>query len=160
MIEPMVLEFKIDDRFIDHPLLSKKELLKYDIDYCYKKVEEEVDKFISAQINYPFINAPTITCNYEVRYECFVPKKIDKVGNYVILKITKEEEIMRLYSNIVTSLKFLSKNEFTFFLECLYYKHSGNEFIRKANSSRFLLDQIKGSCVVKMARALDCAKEI
>ena len=29
MIEPMVLEFKIDDRFIDHPLLSKKELLKY-----------------------------------------------------------------------------------------------------------------------------------
>lgn len=51
MIEPMVLEFKIDDRFIDHPLLSKKELLKYDIDYCYKKVEEEVDKFISAQIN-------------------------------------------------------------------------------------------------------------
>ena len=46
MIEPMVLEFKIDDRFIDHPLLSKKELLKYDIDYCYKKVEEEVDKFI------------------------------------------------------------------------------------------------------------------
>lgn len=50
MIEPMVLEFKIDDRFIDHPLLSKKELLKYDIDYCYKKVEEEVDKFISAQI--------------------------------------------------------------------------------------------------------------
>ena len=46
MIEPIVLEFKIDDRFIDHPLLSKKELLKYDIDYCYKKVEEEVDKFI------------------------------------------------------------------------------------------------------------------
>ena len=66
MIEPMVLEFKIDDRFIDHPLLSKKELLKYDIDYCYKKVEEEVDKFISAQINYPFINAPTITCNYSL----------------------------------------------------------------------------------------------
>ena len=50
MIEPIVLEFKIDDRFIDHPLLSKKELLKYDIDYCYKKVEEEVDKFISVKL--------------------------------------------------------------------------------------------------------------
>lgn len=92
MIEPMVLEFKIDDRFIDHPLLSKKELLKYDIDYCYKKVEEEVDKFISAQINYPFINAPTITCNYEVRYECFVPKKIDKVGIMLFQKLQKKKK--------------------------------------------------------------------
>ena len=51
-----------------------------------------------------------------MRYECFVPKKIDKVGNYVISKITKEEEIMRLYSNIVTSLKSLVKMNLHFFL--------------------------------------------
>ena len=183
MIEPIVLEFKIDDRFIDHPLLSKKELLKYDIDYCYKKVEEEVDKFISAQINYPFINTPTITCNYEVRYECFVPKKIDKVGNYVISKITKEEEIpeeiiksdasQKEPENVpeleaepekpgaepMAAIKMPELN-IPASMKNMELSKPPNEFIRKANSSRFLLDQIKGSCVVKMARALDCAKEI
>jgi len=70
MIEPIVLEFKIDDRFIDHPLLSKKELLKYDIDYCYKKVEEEVDKFISAQINY---------CCVTIDVKHFYTKKVIQV---------------------------------------------------------------------------------
>ena len=36
MVEPIVLEFKIDDIYIDNPLLSKNDLLKYDTEYIKK----------------------------------------------------------------------------------------------------------------------------
>ena len=114
MVEPIVLEFKIDDIYIDNPLLSKNDLLKYDTEYCYEKVTKEIDRFIKAQLNFPNIKKPTITCNYEVRYECFVPRKVDKVGDYVTKKITQEEQIRELYSEITSSLKFLSKLELRF----------------------------------------------
>lgn len=48
MVEPIVLEFKIDDIYIDNPLLSKNDLLKYDTEYCYEKVTKEIDRFIKA----------------------------------------------------------------------------------------------------------------
>ena len=58
MVEPIVLEFKIDDIYIDNPLLSKNDLLKYDTEYCYEKVTKEIDKFIKAQLNFPNIKKP------------------------------------------------------------------------------------------------------
>ncbi len=160
MVEPIVLEFKIDDIYIDNPLLSKNDLLKYDTEYCYEKVTKEIDKFIKAQLNFPNIKKPTITCNYEVRYECFVPRKVDKVGDYVTRKITQEEQIRELYSEITSSLKFLSKLEFKYFLICLYYKESQAEFMRQTGATRTSFYQIKDSCVVKMAGAMGYTKEI
>lgn len=78
MVEPIVLEFKIDDIYIDNPLLSKNDLLKYDTEYCYEKVTKEIDKFIKAQLNFPNIKKPTITCNYEVRYDVLFREKLIK----------------------------------------------------------------------------------
>lgn len=42
MVEPIVLEFKIDDIYIDNPLLSKNDLLKYDTEYCYEKLQRKL----------------------------------------------------------------------------------------------------------------------
>jgi len=80
MVEPIVLEFKIDDIYIDNPLLSKNDLLKYDTEYCYEKVTKEIDRFIKAQLNFPNIKKPTITCNYEVRCKSQY-KNVEKVEN-------------------------------------------------------------------------------
>ena len=44
MVEPIVLEFKIDDIYIDNPLLSKNDLLKYDTEYCYDIEDLNVNK--------------------------------------------------------------------------------------------------------------------
>lgn len=115
MVEPIVLEFKIDDIYIDNPLLSKNDLLKYDTEYCYEKVTKE---------------------------------------------ITQEEQIRELYSEITSSLKFLSKLEFKYFLICLYYKESQAEFMRQTGATRTSFYQIKDSCVVKMAGAMGYTKEI
>lgn len=149
-----ILEFKIDDEYIDNPLLSKEDLLNYDTDHYFDKVTKEINKFIKAQINFPNIKKPTITSNYEVKYECFVPYNNDKVKNYVINKITKEEEIKELYSEITSSLKFLSKLEFKYFLICLYYKNSEAEYIRQTDVTRTHFYQIKSSCIIKMASAM------
>lgn len=153
-IEPVIIEFKIDDVYIDNPLLSKNDLLKYDTEYCFEKVTSEIDRFIKTQLNFPNIKKPTITSNYEVRYECFVPRKVDKICDYVVKKITQEEQIRELYSDITSSLKMLSKLEFQYFLTCLYYKDSQAEYMRQTGATRTQFYQIKDSCVVKMASAM------
>lgn len=42
MVEPIVLEFKIDDIYIDNPLLSKNDLLKYDTEIAMKKLQRKL----------------------------------------------------------------------------------------------------------------------
>ncbi|MDO5568746.1 MAG: hypothetical protein Q4G04_01355 [bacterium] len=160
MNESIVLEFKIGDEFIDNALIPKKEILKYDINYCFEKVEEKIDNYITAQCDFPNIKRPTITSNYEVRYECYVPRKTDKVGSYVINKVDKEIEIVRLYSDIATALESLSKDEFNYFLQCLYYKKSENYVITLMDTTRFLFGHIKNSCILKLAKSLDVAKKL
>ncbi len=153
-----VFDFKISDSLIDNPLISKKELLNYDINECYNKVKEEINKYISYQFNYPYIQKPRITSNYEIRYECFVPKAVDKIGQYVEKVCTMEEKIVRLYSDISLGLSSLSKSEFTYFLNCLYFKKSENSCIEELQTTRFLFNHLKASCIVKLAIALDVAK--
>ena len=80
--------------------------------------------------------------------------------DYVTKKITQEEQIRELYSEITSSLKFLSKLEFKYFLICLYYKESQAEFMRQTGATRTSFYQIKDSCVVKMAGAMGYTKEI
>lgn len=159
MQETFVLKFKISDELIDKPLLPKNEILKYDMNYCYEQVEKKIDEYILAQSYYPNIMPPTITSNYEIKYECFVPRKVDKVEGYVSKKVDKEEEIKRLYSDISLALSGLSKNEFTYFLDCLYYKRSENSYIEKVQTTRFLFGPIKDSCIIKLAKSLDVLKE-
>lgn len=78
MVEPIVLEFKIDDIYIDNPLLSKNDLLKYDTEYCYEKVTKEIDKFIKAQLNFPNIKKPTITCIMKLGMNVLFREKLIK----------------------------------------------------------------------------------
>lgn len=125
-----------------------------------KKLQRKLISLLKLNLIFQTLKKPTITCNYEVRYECFVPRKVDKVGDYVTRKITQEEQIRELYSEITSSLKFLSKLEFKYFLICLYYKESQAEFMRQTGATRTSFYQIKDSCVVKMAGAMGYTKEI
>lgn len=155
-----LLEFKISEDCIDNPLLPSSEIAKYDFDYCFNEVQQKIDNYVIAQSEYPQINKPRITQNYEIRYEMYIPKKIDKVGDYVEKIITKEEEIIQLYSDVAASLTALSKDEFTYFLECIYFRKSNYECRKITNFTRGYCSDLRDSCVIKLAKALGVAKKI
>lgn len=160
MKEYELLEFKISKDCVDNPLLPKTEIAKYDFDYCLKEVQDKINEYVIAQSEYPQINKPRITQNYEIRYEMFLPRKIDKVGDYVEKIITKEEEIIRLYSDVVASLTALSRDEFNYFLECIYHRNSNYDFMKLNNYTRHNCNILRNSCVIKLAKGLGVAKKI
>lgn len=155
-----MLEFRISEDCIDNPLLPKSEVAKYYFDYCLKEVQNIIDKFIVTQSEYPQIIKPRITQNYEVKYEMFIPRKVNTVGNSVEKYITKEEEIIRLYSDISASLTVLSRDEFNYFLKCLYYRNSNNDFMKLTNYTRHNFETLRKSCIIKLAKSFGVARKI
>lgn len=155
----MLFTHQLDEDLIDNALLSKKEIQKYDFDTCLEKVMKKVDDFIYYQSRYPNIPKIKITTSYEIRYEFFLPKVTDKVGNYIEQVVDTEIKIKQLYSDIALALSTLSKQEFDYFLEVLYYKKSENFLIEKIQTTRFLLKHIKTSAIIKLAIALDVFEE-
>lgn len=160
MKEFELLEFRISEDCVDNPLLPKSEVAKYDFVYCLKKVQNIINRFVIAQSEYPQISKPKITQNYEVRYEMFIPRKVDMVATTAEKNITKEEEIIRLYSDISASLTALSRDEFDYFLRCLYYRNSNNDFMKLTNYTRHNCNVLRNSCVIKLAKGLGVARKI
>lgn len=152
--------YQIDEELIDNALLSKNIIQKYEFKTCYDKVLNKIDDLLYYQSKYPNIPKVKITTNYEIRYESFVPKITDKVGNYVEKVVDTELQIKQLYSDIALALTSLSHDEFEYFQEVLYYKKSENYLIDKIQTSRFLFNHIKTSAIIKLAIALNVEKQI
>lgn len=153
------LEFKFDSEKVEPSLLEEREIEKYDFEFSFMEVLNKINSYISYEFKYPMMKRPLITNKYEVRYECFVPRKVDKVGNYVEEKLTFEEEVKRLYSDIAAGLSNMTKIEFDYYINCLYQKKSDNSFKLEFDVNRPKFDKIKRSCIMKLAFALCVAKE-
>ena len=137
----------------------KKDIAEYDLSYCYEKVLEKIEQYNKAHYEFPNITKPKLTANYEIIYEYFTSKKIDNVSKFVQIKLDKEQEIQELYDDIIIGVKLLTFEEYDYLVECLLKGRSENKVIEKLKSSRFLLDKIKESFIVKMAIALNVVKK-
>ena len=156
----MLIEFDLNDESIENPILTKKEYDMYDLDKCYIEVMKKINEFINKQIEYPEYSRVIIKNNFIVRYECYVPKKNDKVGDTVEKKMTIEEEIKELNSDITRALGSMCKDEFTYFIECLYHKRKEIIAIELLDTTRYLLQPIKNSCIIKLASALNVLQKV
>lgn len=151
----MLIEFDLDDESLENPVLPKEEIDKYDLDKCYSEVKKKINEFINKQLQYPEYSRVIIRSNFTIRYECYVPKKTDKVSDTVDKKMSTEDEIRELNSDITRALGSLCKDEYTYFVECLYHKRKDSVAIGLLRTSRYLLQPIKNSCIIKLASALD-----
>ena len=154
----ITFKYKLEHDMIDNALLPVSETKQYDLDKCYLEVKSKIEEFILDQFNFPQIPKPQITTSYEIRYEYFVTNATDKVGNYIEKKVDKEREIVKLYQEISRSLTLLSRGEFTYFLECLYFNKKESVVIDKLETTRYYFNPIKYSCIVKLAKAWGVAK--
>lgn len=149
----VIFERKVNEEYIDNTLLSSNITSQYNYDGCRKNVEKLLDEY--ARLNFKYINIkpPKITSNYEFRYESYVPRKADPVGNSVELKFDTELEVKQFYSQISDLVDLMSNDEFKFFTEILLGHKSEDYICEKMGISRTGLVPIKTSCVVKMAMA-------
>lgn len=139
----------IDDNYFEIPSLRRNE--EYDLVKCEEEVKSVIDDFIELQIDYKQILPPRITRNYEIVYSNS-NNVSDNVGNFVIKKITKEEEVQKFYDLIYWALTNLNKNEMIYFTEALYYGNSINKISDKYLISLYHIRNIKNSCIIKLAK--------
>jgi len=148
-------KYQISDELIDNPLVPKSDICKYDIDDLFILVENEINEFINASSRYPYINKPVFTTNLEIRYEQFNSNYNSNAYNKNDKAIDTKILVINLYSKICVSLTSLSKDEYLYFLDCLYYKKSENIHIGNSKTTRHLFKPIKASCIIKLARGLN-----
>ncbi len=89
--------------------------------YDYSKMSKEVKKIFSTlnlmRIKYESVPLPIITPTYEIRYSAPTKSTTSKVEDYVIKKISKEEDLNKYIDKIVSAMKKLNKEEMIVFSE-------------------------------------------
>ncbi len=144
------------EEFFDNLLLDAEEIKCYSYEKCREEVEKKIKKYLRAHFKFINLIPPKITVNYEFRYESFTPKKIDKTSDYVADKIDSEMEALEIYNKLKQVWNRLSYNERVYTTEVLIYKKSENYAIdHMKNATRYLLDHIKKSCIIKLAIAFN-----
>lgn len=153
-----MIEFNsiLDDNFFAVPSLKTVE--EYDLNKSEKEVRKIIQHFIDLQIEYNKILPPRITRNYELVYSN--NKNIstsDNVGNFVVSKISKEEEIIKFYDIIYCALTKLNKEEMIYFVESLYCGKSDLKIADELLLSKYQIKNMKQSCVIKLAKSFKVA---
>ena len=116
-----------------------------------RNVDEIMYKFEEYRFKYHNILPPTITKNYEVRYESNSDMVGDKVGNFVQRKVDLEIEIKEFYDKLAESLKMLNSKELLYFKQSYLNKLTEEAIAELLNISRESLKRIKESCIIKIA---------
>lgn len=152
-----VVDINLD--FIDNPLLEKEISDLYDYDLCKKEVEQIIKNFLKYHFDYLNIEPPKITASYELHYESFVQRKTDSIGVYVEKKLDSLSEIDSFYTNLKLVWGRMSYNERIYITEVLIRKKSENYALDIMKTSRYYLEDIKVSCIIRIANAFGVAKE-
>lgn len=88
------------------------ELLKrYDYNLMSKEVRKIFNTVNLLKIRYDQVSMPTITSNYEIKYSSFVKRNNSKVEDYVVKKLTNEENLDKYLSKIVYAFSHLNQEE-------------------------------------------------
>lgn len=141
------------DMFFDNLLLSSDEIKLHNYEKCEEIVSKKIQKYLRSHFRVINLSPPRITVNYDMVWH---PSSLisDSTGNFVARKIDAEAEAMEIYKIISSVWELLSYNERVYFTEVLLYKKSENYAIDQMKDiTRYLLKQVKESCIIKLAMA-------
>lgn len=144
----------------DVSLLSLKIVSLYDYAKTKENIDQKMRNFEIDTYKYSEITPPTITPNYDVKYEQYTVSKIDKVGSYVEKKLDKLQEVNEFYSQLSIILKRLTKEERIYFCDTYFNKKSEAAIREKLYIGSSTLTRIKESCIIKVALFFDKAVEV
>lgn len=138
-------------------LLSKRIIDKYD----YGKSKEEVIKIITnleeARYKYGNLVFPSISSNFEIKFNSNISYTNDKVSNYVERKLDGLEYINETNQKLSEVSCTFTKEESQYFINYFLYKKSEDFICEEMIISKNSLIPIKESCVIKIALMFDKA---
>ena len=120
-----------------------------------KNVDDEIlYKYEEYKYKFHEILPPSISQNYEVRYESFTVNFSDKVGNYVQRKLDLMQEADEFYKDLSNAMQSLNLDEIVYFK---YYLNgiSEDSMCERLNTNKCSLKRIKMSAIIKIAMYFD-----
>lgn len=120
-----------------------------------KNVDDEIlYKYEEYKYKCHEILPPSISQNFEVRYESFTVNFSDKVGNYVQRKLDLMQEADEFYKDLSNAMQSLNLDEIVYFK---YYLNgiSEDSMCERLNTNKCSLKRIKMSAIIKIAMYFD-----
>jgi hypothetical protein len=142
-----------DEELLDNELLSKIDLVDYDIDRTFYRVCKFMKKYRKLkQINYNEIPIK-ITSKYKYIY---VDEGTRGINEYTKLDsyIDDDTEYKKISKQICLITQNFSQEELVYYTICLYQQKSETRAFKEIGCSNYGLIPIKNSCIVKFAIAL------
>lgn len=138
----------------NNAILPEELLRQYDYSLMSKEVKKIFNTVNLLKIRYDQVSMPTITPNYEIKYSSFVSRSNSKVEDYVVKKLTNEENLDRYLSKIVHAFSHLNHDERIILIET-YEKGTLDEEIGfSIGICREYVVRSRKSAVIKFLTAL------
>ncbi|MFV0249719.1 MAG: hypothetical protein ACK5HP_01595 [Bacilli bacterium] len=138
----------------NNAILPDELLKKYDYNLMSREVRKIFNTVNLLKIRYDQVSMPKITPNYEIKYSSFVRKNNSKVEDYVVKKLTNEENLDKYLSKIVYAFSHLNQEEKVILVET-YEKGTVDEKIGfDIGICREYVVRSRKSAVIKFLTAL------
>lgn len=136
-------------------LLLDQELINL---YDYSKMTKEVKKIFSTlnlmKIKYDHVALPIITPSYEIKYSSKTNNFKSKLEDYIIKKISREEDLNKYIDKIASALKKLNQEELIVFSETFITRTDDDTIGYKIGSCKDNVIRTRKSAVIKFLVSL------
>lgn len=142
------------EEYLERGLLSKKDLLDYDLDRTYYMVCKFIRNY--KRLKCKCYNEPQIKVTTRYKY-IFVDESPINNNKYTQLDefIDNKTEYKRISKQLTLVTELLTEEEKVYFTICLFYGKAESTAFKEIGCSNKGLIPIKNSCIVKIACAFD-----
>ena len=142
------------DEILENEILSKKDLIDYDVERSYYRVCKLIRKY--KRLKCKSFGQPQITITTKYKY-VFVDEPTRGINDYTQLDkyIDDDTEYKRLSQLIVFATQNMSPEELVYYTLCLYNGKPEYRCIKEIGCSSDGLKPIKKSCIIKFACVFD-----
>lgn len=142
------------DEILENEILSKKDLIDYDIERSYYRVCKLIRKY--KRLKCKSFGEPQLTITTKYKY-VFVDEKTIGINDYTKLDqyIDDDTEYKKISRKIVFATENMSPEELVYYTLCLYNGKPEYRCIKEIGCSADGLIPIKRSCIIKFACVFD-----
>lgn len=151
MVNSIELE---NEELLDNELLSKMDLVDYDLERTYYRVCKFMKKY--RRLKSKGFNEPPIKITTKYKY-IYVDEGTKGINDYTQLDkyIDDDTEYKQLSKQICLITQNFSQEELVYYTICLYQQKAEYQAYKEIGCSHTGINPIKNSCIVKFACALD-----
>ena len=130
-------------------LLDSKLITQYNYPLMSKEVRKMMSTLALLKLKYENVSFPVITSRYEIRYGIFARNNDSKIEDYVVKKLTNEENLNKYIVKFVTAMQKLNHEERLVFIESFGNECFDDNICLMIGCCRDMVLKIRKSAVIK-----------